>query len=406
MLSVIGYPLSVRQDLPDGQWIADNGQRIAMSPRPFDLDALAPNGLRRGRTTGTCATAAVRAALLRLLRGESATEVEVTLPDGDHYLVVPVQRVEPLPDGGVRAEVLKDGGDDPDNTHGATIFAVVRRNGAGEVRFLAGEGVGTVTQPGIRVPVGEPAINPVPREMMRRAVAEVLEQVSRTGDLGWDLEIGCVNGEAIARKTFNPRLGILGGISILGTTGIVEPMSMEAYMASVEVYIRVALGDRPPQVAYTPGKIGREYAQRTLRLVSRRIVQISNFVGFALDRTQETLEEEEFRLPVLWVMGHPGKIAKVLDGHWETHSRDTPMAMGAVARVAADLGWAPERVESVERSNTVEGVIDHLGDRAEARALWAEVERRCSALMHARVPRVDRLEVRLFAMDGRALGAA
>jgi cobalt-precorrin-5B (C1)-methyltransferase len=373
---------------------------------PFDLAAPAPNGLRRGRTTGTCATAAVRAALLRLLRGESVTEVEVTLPDGDHFLVVPVQRVDLLPGGAARAEVLKDGGDDPDSTHGATIFAVVRRNNAGEIRFLAGEGVGTVTQPGIRVPIGEPAINPVPREMMHTAVAEVLLETGHCGDLGWNLEIGCVDGETIARRTFNPRLGILGGISILGTTGIVEPMSMEAYMASIEVYIRVALGDHPREVAYTPGKIGRAYAQRELRLVPKRIVQISNFVGFALDRTREVLEEEDFRLPNLWVMGHPGKIAKVLEGHWETHSRESPMAMGAVASVAADLGWAPERVRSIAESNTVEGVIEMLGDSADARALWSAIERRCAALMHARVPRVQRLEVRLFAMDGRALGGA
>jgi cobalt-precorrin-5B (C1)-methyltransferase len=373
---------------------------------PFDLSVPAPNGLRRGRTTGTCATAAVKAALLHLLCGERPAEVEVTLPDGDHFLVVPVQRVERLEDGAARAEVLKDGGDDPDNTHGATIWAAVRPGDAGEIRFRAGEGVGIVTQPGIRVPIGEPAINPVPRDMMRRAVAEVLEQAGLETETGWELEIGCVDGERIARKTFNPRLGILGGISILGTTGIVEPMSMEAYMASIEVYIRVALGDRPPEVAYTPGKIGRAFAQRALALEPRRIVQISNFIGFALDRTEETLAEENFHLPALWVMGHPGKIAKVLDGHWETHSRESPMAMGTVARVAAELEWPEGEVREIGASNTVEGIIEHLGQGPRARALWLEVERRCAARMHARVPRAQRVEVRLFAMDGTALGGA
>lgn len=373
--------------------------------RRFDLDAPAPNGLRRGRTTGTCATAAVKAALLHLLRGDTPARVEVTLPGGDCYLVVPIERIERLPDGGVRAEVLKDGGDDPDSTHGATIFAVVRPDAAGELRFRAGEGVGTVTQPGIRVPVGEPAINPVPRQMMRTAVAEVLAETGAEHP-GWELEIGCVDGEAIARRTFNPRLGILGGISILGTTGIVEPMSMEAYMASIEVYIRVALGDHPPAVAYTPGKIGRAFARERLALVQKRVVQISNFVGFALERTEEVLEEEEVRLPALWVLGHPGKLAKVLDGVWDTHSRGSGMAMEAVARVAAELGWPGRRVRAVEESNTVEGVIEMLGSGPEARVLWTETEGRIARLMHARVPRVDRVEVRLFAMDGRALGEA
>ncbi|MDP9348678.1 MAG: cobalt-precorrin-5B (C(1))-methyltransferase CbiD [Gemmatimonadota bacterium] len=380
-----------------------------MSERPrarFDLDAPAPNGLRRGRTTGTCATAAVKAALLHLLRGDTPAEVEVTLPDGEHYLVVPVERVERLPDGSARAEVRKDGGDDPDNTHGAILFAVVRPGPAGEIRFLAGEGVGTVTQPGIRVPVGEPAINPVPREMMRTAVAEVLRETGREDARGWELEIGCVNGEEIARRTFNPRLGILGGISILGTTGIVEPMSMEAYMASIEVYIRVALGDHPEEVAYTPGKIGRAFAQRELRLVPKRIVQISNFVGFALDRTEEVLRDEGARLGTLWVMGHPGKLAKVLDGVWDTHSRGSGMAMGGVARVAEEAGWEWTRVREIEACNTVEGVIEHLGSGPAARTLWTEVEERVAGRMRERVPRVERVEVRLFAMSGTALGRA
>jgi len=179
--------------------------------QPFDLSVLAGNGLRRGRTTGTCATAAVKAALHLLLRGEQKSHVAVTLPGRVYYLVVPVQAVEMRPDGSVRAEVLKDGGDDPDNTHGATIFAEVARNEAEAVRFFAGQGVGTATLPGLRVAVGEPAINPVPRQMMRQAVLEV------TREQGFDLTIGCENGEAIARKTFNPRLGIVGGISILGT---------------------------------------------------------------------------------------------------------------------------------------------------------------------------------------------
>ena len=383
----------------------------------FDLRVLAPNGMRRGRTTGSCATAGVKAALYLLLRGERREQVEVTLPDGAHYLVVPIQNVCQLDPGTVRAEVLKDGGDDPDNTHGATIFAEVRRNEVGEICFIAGAGVGTATQPGLRVAVGEPAINPVPRKMMRQAVAEVLaemleerpEEVGDTalpqaGAAGFDLTIGCENGVAIARKTFNPRLGILGGISILGTSGIVEPMSMASWIASIEVYVRVALGGGAQCVAYLPGKIGRDYAKQVLKLPEKRSVQIANFLGDALDFTQQTLVEEQRRLEVLWLVGHPGKLAKVLDGEWDTHSSKSNMAMGCVARVAAERGFAPGLVQEIKKANTVEAAMERLKSEPGAQALWVDMERRIGVLAHARMPAVDKVEVRLFDLHGTALG--
>lgn len=376
----------------------------------FDLAALALNGLRRGRTTGSCATAAVKAALNLLLAGERCDSVRVSLPDGVHYLAVPIQKVDWLEDGVVRAEVLKDGGDDPDNTHGATIFAEVKRNDAREVRFFAGRGVGSATQPGLRVAVGEPAINPVPRQMMRMAVAEALDDVSDEPvagqpDAGFDLSIGCEDGEAIARKTFNPRLGIVGGISILGTSGIVEPMSMATWIASIEVYVRVALGGGAQSVAYLPGKIGREYARDVLGLPEKRSVQIANFLGDSLDFTQKALEEEGRTLDVLWLAGHPGKLAKVLDGWWDTHSSKSNMAMAGVARVAAELGYPASLAQEMENANTVEAAMEILKNEPGAQAFWIEIERRIGALAHARVPSVKRLEVRLFDLAGNSLGA-
>lgn len=377
----------------------------------FDLLVLAGNGLRRGRTTGTCATAAVKAALYLLLRGDRCERVEVTLPDGAHYLVVPIQNSCWLDQHTVRAEVQKDGGDDPDSTHGATIFAEVRRNGTGRIRFFAGRGVGTATQPGLRVAVGEPAINPVPRQMMRQAVAEVLadvleEALPEERKAGFDLTIGCENGEVIAQKTFNPRLGILGGISILGTSGIVEPMSMASWIASIEVYVRVALGGGAQSVAYLPGKIGRDYAKEVLQLPEKRTVQIANFLGDALDFTQKALSEEQRRLDVLWLAGHPGKLAKVLDGAWDTHSSKSNMAMGCVARVAAERGFAPDLVQEIERANTVEAAMERLKSEPGAQALWIDIEQRIGVLTHARVPAVDKVEVRLFDLHGNALGGS
>lgn len=369
----------------------------------FDLSVLAPNGLRRGRTTGSCATAAVKAALGLLLRGEHCTQINVTLPDDIHFLAVPIQNLRWLDPQTVCAEVLKDGGDDPDNTHGATIFAEVRRNDIGQIRFFAGRGVGTATQPGLRVAVGEPAINPVPRRMMRQAVAEVLAQDEAPG---FDLTIGCENGEAIARKTFNPRLGILGGISILGTSGIVEPLSLASWIASVEVYVRVALGKGAQQIVYLPGKTGRTYARDLLRVPEQQVVQIANFLGDALDFLQQALQEEQRSLAVLWLLGHPGKLAKVLDGVWDTHSSKSGMAMGSVARVVAEQGFDPALVQEIERANTVEAAMERLKSEPGAAALWVEIERRIAALVQARVPAVKQVEVRLFDLHGNTLGAA
>jgi cobalt-precorrin-5B (C1)-methyltransferase len=367
--------------------------------QPFDLSVLAGNGLRRGRTSGSCATAAVKAALHLLLRGERPTHVAVTLPGRVYYLVVPVQGVMMKEDGTVRAEVLKDGGDDPDSTHGATIFAEVARNQAGEVRFFAGPGVGTATLPGLRVAVGEPAINPVPRQMMRQAVDEM------GAAAGFDLTIGCENGEAIARKTFNPRLGIVGGISILGTSGIVEPMSLATWIASVEVYVRVALADNAQCVAYLPGKIGREFAKDVLGLPEKRTVQIANFLGDALAFTESALVEQGRQLDVLWLAGHPGKLAKVLDGYWDTHSSKSAMAMTGVARVAAERGFAADLVQAMEQANTVEAAMETIKHEAGARDLWIDIEQRIGALAQARMPSVRRVEVRLFDLSGNLLGA-
>jgi len=378
--------------------VTDNTQR-----RPFDLAALAPNGLRRGRTTGSCATAAVKAALLLLLRGEVVDEVEVSLPDPDYYLVVPVEHVERLADGSVRADVKKYAGDDPDNTDGATIFAKVAINHQSKVRFLAAEGVGMVTQPGLRVPPGEAAINPVPRQMMQMAVDEVLNGAANPG---FDLAIGCVDGEKIAKRTFNPMLGIVGGISILGTSGIVEPMSLAAWMASIEVYIRVALGDQPDAIAFTPGKIGRSFAADTLALQKKEVVQIANFVGASLDYAQQALDESQTRLKTLWVLGHPGKLAKLLDGVWDTHSSKSGMAMHSVAAVAVELGFASALTQSIEHANTVENIVEIMRNEPAAQAFWTHVEQRLAALMQPKVPSVDRVAVRLFAMDGTPLGAA
>jgi cobalt-precorrin-5B (C1)-methyltransferase len=371
---------------------------------PVDLAQLAENGLKRGFTTGTCATAAVKAALLKLLWDENPSEVDVFLPDGLHRLTVPIDRIAAEEGGAVKAVVIKDAGDDPDQTHRARIFARVTRNASGRITFQAGEGVGVVTQPGLRVAVGEPAINPVPRQMMFDAVHEFIEEGDTGMETGFCLQIGCENGEEIARRTFNPRLGVQGGISILGTTGIVEPKSKAAFQASIEVYVRVALGDRPQEIVLTPGNLGQQFARSFLTLPVKRVVQMSNFVGFTLECVERVLAENDYTLRKLWLVGHPGKLAKVLEDVWDTHSSRSASAIKAVLRIADEFGITGRLRASIECSRSVESVIELLRDEPFSRRFWGLVESKIGGHIAAKLAHVEQVCVRLFQMDGKTLG--
>jgi cobalt-precorrin-5B (C1)-methyltransferase len=370
----------------------------------FNLEVLTDAGLRRGYTTGSCATAAVKAALLALLCNESPAEVNVSLPDGLHFLTIPVKNVRREPDNAAYAEVVKDGGDDPDQTHRATIFAKVRHNDRGVVVFQRGDGVGIVTQSGLQIAIGEPAINPIPRQMMINVVHEVLSESDRETKPGFDLQIGCHNGEQIAQRTFNPRLGIVGGISILGTTGIVEPKSKAAFQASVQVYIRVALGDRPHEIVLAPGNLGQRFARNSLGLPPKRVVQMSNFIGFALECLQATLVENAQTLPVLWLVGHPGKLAKILAGDWDTHSGRSLSAVQSIVQLGAEFGLPTTALEVLNQSRSIEEAIELVPTEILSPAFWSMVEQRIAAALAQRLPRVERIQARLFKMDGGALG--
>lgn len=367
----------------------------------YDLSALAENGLRRGFTTGTSATAATKAALTLLVSGILPDSVAVTLPDGLHFLPIPISAVPQEP-GWAAASVIKEAGDDPDQTHRARIISRVRWNGSGRLAFLRGAGVGMVTKPGLRLPIGDPAINAVPRAMIRRAVGEVLG--TEDEEVGLDVEVGCENGEAIAMRTFNPRLGIVGGISILGTTGIVEPKSLASFMASIEVYIRVALGGAPDQIVLSPGNLGQRFAKAQLGLPIQQIVQMSNFAGHALDCVSQTLAEGGRSLPLLWLVGHPGKLAKLIAGVWDTHSHRSAGAMEALLSVAK--AHTPGLFPLLSTCESTEAAIEKLAGHPEARAFWSAAERAIAAAAGARVRHVGEVRVRLFSMEGAALGEA
>ena len=384
-------------------------------PREFDRNIRAANGLRRGYTTGTCATAASHAALTLLLINKKLKIVPVKLPVGTNYsnenwdkeqfIQIPIQEIKWLDNYTVRASVIKDAGDDPDRTHGATIFVEVKKNHFKYIRFIAGSGVGTVTKPGINLAVGEAAINPVPRKMIQQALHKILKGHSLPiDDQGYDITIGCINGEIIAKKTFNPKLGIEGGISILGTSGIVEPMSLSSWIASIEVYVKVALAGNSSEIALLPGKIARSFAKQQLHLPAHKAIEIANFLGEALDFTQSVLDRQHRHLRKLWLLGHPGKLAKVLDGTWNTHSSKSRMAMDSVAKIAEQINLPKQVIMTIQQASTVESVIQQLKDQTNGKKLWINIEQQIALLAKQKVPSADSVEVRLFDLHGNPVG--
>ncbi|WP_297055838.1 cobalt-precorrin-5B (C(1))-methyltransferase CbiD [Thermosulfurimonas sp.] len=255
--------------------------------------------LRTGYTTGACAAAAAKAAVLALL-GEPPSQVEIPFPDGKRRSL-PVKDVRRENDT-ARASVIKDAGDDPDITNGVEVVVEVQkmREEGGEIHLLAGEGVGRVTKPGLPIPPGEPAINPVPREMIRRAVSEALS--GRRWSLA--ITVSVPGGEELSRKTLNPRLGIVGGLSILGTTGIVKPLSSEAWLATIEASLSVARAVGLSEVVLSFGRTSEMAHERHYGLAEEAYVLMGDFVEFALRRTQA------FGFRRVWLCGQWAKLLK------------------------------------------------------------------------------------------------
>lgn len=280
--------------------------------------------LRRGWTTGACATAATKAALMGLW-GQAPARVSITLPKGEvpEFEIVGFQSG----DGWAQAGIIKDAGDDPDVTHGATIIVRVRRS-CGGVVFLAGEGVGTVTKAGLPIGVGEPAINPVPRAMMDEIVAEMASEYGQSPDI--EITVSIPNGAEIAKETWNPRLGIKGGLSVLGTTGIVRPFSCAAWIASIHRGIDVARADGLSHVAGCTGNTSEKVVQRLYGLPDHAMMDMGDFVGGLIKYMR--------RHPVahLTIGGGIGKLTKLAQGAVDLHSGRSQVDFEGLADWASD----------------------------------------------------------------------
>lgn len=305
---------------------------------------LARTGLRSGWTTGACATAATTAAYTALLGGEFPDPVTITLPKGQRpAFALAEERLEP--GRAAMAAVVKDAGDDPDVTHGALVRVTVRPLPAGSgVVFRAGPGVGTVTRPGLPLPVGEPAVNPVPRRLMREHVAEVAARFGAGGDV--ELEISVDNGAEIARSTWNPRLGILGGLSILGTTGVVVPYSCSAWIDSIRRGVDVARAAGRRHVAGCTGSTSEKVAVAVHGLPEDALLDMGDFAGAVLKYLR--------RHPVdrLTIAGGFAKLSKLAAGHLDLHSSRSQVDKGFLAGLARRGGADEELAAAVAGANT------------------------------------------------------
>lgn len=286
--------------------------------------------LRSGYTTGSCATATSLAAARLLLGGVASDVAEIVLPKGQRVpMPLVFCRMVAAHEGGAEAGTLKDAGDDPDVTHGALVFARVRLAAEAGVRFHAGEGVGTVTRPGLTLPVGEPAINPVPRQMMTAHLTELAAEYGYEG--GFDVTIGIDGGAELALKTMNPRLGIIGGLSILGTTGIVRPFSCSAYIASIHQGIDVARANGCAHIAACTGNASEDAMRARFALPDIALIEMGDFAGAVLKHLRRAPIER------VSVCGGFGKLSKLAAGHLDLHSRNSSIDLPLLT------GWAAQR---------------------------------------------------------------
>ena len=310
--------------------------------------------LKRGFTTGSCAAAASKAAALMLISGNRVDSVDITTPRGI-TLHIQIEKQEIHEDNAVCA-VRKDGGDDADDTNGAYVFSKVSRSDIPGIAIDGGTGVGRVTRKGLDQPPGNAAINHVPRNMITECLEDVCQSLKYAG--GLVVEISVPEGETIAKRTFNPRLGIVGGISILGTSGIVEPMSETALLGSIKAEMKMFMGTGRKYLLTVPGNYGKDFVKAYPALEGQQPIECSNFIGDFLDMAIELGAEG------VLLVGNLGKLVKLAGGIMNTHSRNADSRMEILASNAimagADAGAAKEIMGCISTDDALE-VLDRKG---------------------------------------------
>ncbi|KQL44642.1 cobalt-precorrin-6A synthase [Brevibacillus choshinensis] len=348
--------------------------------------------LRHGYTTGSCATATTKAALIALITQETQSEATIRLPIGE-IVTFQMESCEFTLEKAT-ASTIKDGGDDPDATHGALILSTVEWLDEPGIVLDGGLGVGRVTKPGLPVPIGEAAINPVPRKMIREAAQDVLNQFEI--ERGIKIVISVPTGEEIAKKTLNGRLGILGGISILGTRGIVVPFSTSAYKASVAQAVNVAKEAGCEHIVLSTGGKTENYGiEMYPQLSEEAFVEMGDFVGFSLQQCKRK------KMKKVTLVGMMGKFSKVAQGVMMVHSKSAPVDFGFLAQMAEQAGVSEELLTQIREANTASQVGDLMADNP------AFFEMMCENCCRAALKEVGggmEVETVIITMKGSLLG--
>ena len=366
-----------------------------MSEQSFDAPVW-HNGkaLRKGYTTGSCATAAAKGAALMVMRQHLIHQVSIVTPSG---VTLCLNVESPHVEGQQAiAAIRKDGGDDVDATHGMLIFARVTLDDSGEITLRGGEGIGTITRKGIGLPIGSPAINRTPRPPIESAVREAIGP-SR----GATVEIFAPEGEERAQKPYNSRLGILGGISIIGTTGIVTPMSEESWKRSLSLELEIKRAAGLERVVLVPGNHGERFVREQMGIDSQVVVTMSNFVGYMIEEAVRL----GFRQIVL--IGHPGKLIKVAAGIFHTHSHIADARMETLVAHLALLGAPLALLQLVSECDTTEAAMEHI-DAYGFQPIYNHLaERICLRVMQmlrfTKTPPV--CDAIMFSFDNKVLGS-
>lgn len=350
--------------------------------------------LRKGYTTGSCATAAAKVAALMVMRQHLIHQVSIVTPSG---VTLNLNVESPHVEGqqGIAA-IRKDGGDDVDATHGMLIFARVTLTDSGDITLRGGEGVGTVTRKGIGLPIGSAAINRTPRHTIETAVREAIGPAR-----GAEVEIFAPEGEERAQKTYNSRLGIVGGISIIGTTGIVTPMSEESWKRSLALELEMKRAAGLERVVLVPGNHGERFVREQMGIDSQVVVTMSNFVGYMIEESVRL----GFRQIVL--IGHPGKLIKIAAGIFHTHSHIADARMETLVAHLALLGAPLELLRLVSDCDTTEAAMEHIDAFGFQRIYNHLAERICQRVMQrlrfTKTPPV--CDAIMFSFDNQILGS-
>lgn len=335
--------------------------------------------MKKGYTTGSCATAASVAATHLLLNSEECEEVSVTTPV-DKEIQIPIVSLERVDEKTAIAAVRKNGGDDADATHGMLIYSKVTLRDDAPIMIEGGEGIGRVTQEGLLVPIGQPAINPKPRKMIEDNVRKIIGE-----NCGADIQIFAPEGYEIAKQTMNRNLGIIGGISILGTTGIVTPMSEDSWKAAISIELEMKKKQGFEKIILSPGNYGEEFAINKMMIDEEKIVSMSNFVGYVLKEVQRIGFKE------VLMIGHLGKLIKVSAGIFSTHSKDADARAEILVANLALMGMSVPDLERVSKCLTTEAagdIISETGYEGVYQVIVDKIKFRSEKLLKFREPKV------------------